>query len=99
MKYYLLTFDEDYADEHNVPALDCFTEQQYNKWLKTPSGKINPAYKTQLIKHEEYEKAWKDFWALLNGSANTGKIPSTDLETLKIYFYLSIKCFIFVLSN
>lgn len=32
--YYLLTFNEDYADEHDVPALACFTQEQYDKWLK-----------------------------------------------------------------
>jgi hypothetical protein len=34
MKYYLLTFNEDWADEHDVPALACFTEDQYNNWLQ-----------------------------------------------------------------
>lgn len=33
-KYFLLTFNEDWADEHNVPAIACFTEKQYNNWLK-----------------------------------------------------------------
>jgi hypothetical protein len=32
-KYYLLTFSEDYADEHDVPALACMTEIEYKKWL------------------------------------------------------------------
>ena len=31
-EYYLLTFNEDWADEHNVPALACMTEEQYEKW-------------------------------------------------------------------
>jgi len=33
-KYYLLTFNEDWADEHYVPALECFTEEDFNKWKK-----------------------------------------------------------------
>lgn len=33
--YYLLTFEEDYTDEHDVPALACFTQEQYDSWLET----------------------------------------------------------------
>ena len=35
MKHYLLTFNEDYADEHDVPALAVMTEDEYAKWSKT----------------------------------------------------------------
>lgn len=31
-KYYLLTSSIDWADEHDVPALACFTEQEYKRW-------------------------------------------------------------------
>lgn len=34
MKYYLLTFNEDWANEHNVPALECFKEEDFIKWKK-----------------------------------------------------------------
>lgn len=34
-KYYLLTFEEDWADEHDVPALACFTEEEFNKWKQS----------------------------------------------------------------
>lgn len=91
MKYYLLTFDEDYADEHDVPALACMTEEEYKKWLKTPSGELNPKYEKQRKEKEEHNKKWDDFWKLLtdkgytlNGSANTSKIPKEDKETLKL---------------
>lgn len=30
--YYLLTFNEDWADEHNVPALACMTEEEFESW-------------------------------------------------------------------
>lgn len=33
--YYLLTFNEDWADEHNVPALACMDEQEYKRWRET----------------------------------------------------------------
>jgi hypothetical protein len=32
VKYFLLTFDENWADEHDVPALACFTEAEYEEW-------------------------------------------------------------------
>lgn len=37
-KYYLLTFNRDYADEHNVPALACMREKEYKKWLDLKIG-------------------------------------------------------------
>lgn len=30
--YYLLTYNEDWADEHNVPALACMTEEEFESW-------------------------------------------------------------------
>ncbi len=33
MKYYLLISNDDYADEHDVPVIACFTEEEYKKWL------------------------------------------------------------------
>ena len=35
MKYYLLTFNEDWADEHDVPALAVMDENRYETWSKT----------------------------------------------------------------
>ena len=92
-KYKLLTFSEDYADEHNVPALECMTEEQYQKWLLTPSGTLNPDYEANKLLEEDYEKQWKDFWQHLTDKgytiesggrtfANTQEIPKDDLETL-----------------
>lgn len=34
-KYYLLTFNEDWADEHYVPALACMNDKEYKKWSET----------------------------------------------------------------
>lgn len=47
--YYLLTFNDDYADEHNVPALECMTQDEYEKWLEEPCTKLNPNYEEELI--------------------------------------------------
>jgi hypothetical protein len=33
-EFYLLTFNEDWADEHDVPALACMDQEEYDKWLK-----------------------------------------------------------------
>lgn len=32
MKHYLLTSNEDWADEHNVPALAVMNEVEFDKW-------------------------------------------------------------------
>jgi hypothetical protein len=53
MKYYLLTFNEDYGDEHDVPALECFTEEEYLKWLETPSGKLIPNFEQDSKVYQE----------------------------------------------
>lgn len=58
MNYKLLTFCEDWADEHNVPAVACMTEEEYNVWLKSPSGKLNPNYGKE---YQEYQQKVSDF--------------------------------------
>jgi hypothetical protein len=35
MKHYLLTFNEDWADEHNVPALAVMDESEYKNWCES----------------------------------------------------------------
>jgi hypothetical protein len=61
MKYYLLTFNEDYADEHDVPALSCMTEEEYNKWLETPSGELNSNYELEIKKFNIDKKIKENF--------------------------------------
>lgn len=64
-KYYLLTFCEDYSDEHNVPALACMTEEEYQKWLETASGKLNPDWeelnREYTAKYEAYKNRIKEW--------------------------------------
>lgn len=62
MKYYLLTFKEDWADEINVPALACFNETQYNKWLNSKFCSENPDYEEQLKLFEEYQQKYEKFY-------------------------------------
>ena len=90
-KYKLLTFNEDYADEHNVPALCIMSEEDYEIWLKTPSGTLNPNYESEKKASDDYYLTSKTFWKTLedkgyatNGIANTTKIPKDDLETLQL---------------
>jgi hypothetical protein len=67
MRYFLLTFNDDYGDEHNVPALECFTEEEYEKWSRTPAGAINKRYEEQLVKHEENVKAYQKYYYRVAG--------------------------------
>ncbi len=61
-KYYLLTFEQDWADEHDVPALECMTEEGYEKWLNSASGKINPKYAEQKEAWDAHDAKQKAFW-------------------------------------
>lgn len=63
--YYLLTFNQDWADEHNVPALECMTEEQYQEWLKKPSGKLNKKYDEQFAKWKEHDDKQNAFYTEL----------------------------------
>lgn len=62
MKYYLLTFNEDWADEHRVPALQCFNEKEYNQWLETKISEENPDYEEELKEYKELQKKYVKFW-------------------------------------
>lgn len=91
MKYKLLTFNEDYADEHNIPALAVMTEEEYNIWLESESGSLHSGYNEKIKLYNEQEKDSKKFWNMLkkkgytiNGAGNIGKIPNDDLETKQL---------------
>lgn len=65
MNYKLLTFCEDWADEHNVPALACMTEEEYNTWLQTASGELNPNFDEELKEwYEENKKRYVSQYSL-----------------------------------
>jgi len=63
-KYYLLIFNEDYADEHNVPACACLTENQYNKWRESPTGVKNPKYEATKA---DYDRIIAEYREYMNG--------------------------------
>jgi hypothetical protein len=91
----LLTFNDDYADEHNVPALAVMTEQEYQKWLKTPSGKKVAGYDEKKALYDANEKLSSDFWKALKdaGITNTSLIPKDrpDLINLEEAYRKSYK--------
>ncbi len=104
MKYYLLTFNENWADEFDVPALQCFNENDYEKWLAEPAGRKNDRYEEELKVYEAQKKAylkWGDAYRNFhNGSKhsyeelakwrNENPTPSyTTAEPVKAYSYLS----------
>lgn len=70
MKYYLLTFSEDYSDEHNVPALDCFTEKDYEAWLVKKLARVNVNYEQELKEFNEKIEALKK-WDDAHSEATT----------------------------
>lgn len=87
--YKLLIFNEDYADEHNVPALAVMTNKEYIKWCETPSGTLNPIYEESKENAKKEQQKDEEFWDLLrdkgytlHGHPNTGMIPANDKETL-----------------
>lgn len=83
-KYYLLTFNDDYADEHNIPALECMTEEQYNTWLDSSNGPICPNYEEKKRKYDAYQASYRLFWDELTarGLANKRTDNFTKEETL-----------------
>lgn len=53
MKYYLLTYNRYFADEHRVPALACMNEDEYNTWLDTQISFEPDDYQSQV---EEFQR-------------------------------------------
>jgi len=86
MKYYLLTFNEDYGDEHDVPALSCMTENEYNKWLETPSGELNLNFEKEKENYENNEKLSNTFWGTLKKEniQNTTLIPKDRQDLIDL---------------
>ena len=59
MKYYLLTFNENWADEHNVPALQCFTEEEFDEWKNTKIIQETENYEQELGDFEQKLKEYQ----------------------------------------
>lgn len=55
----LLTFDQSWADEHDVPALACFTDEEYTNWCESSMGKPNLNYDQELIDYDNKANRYK----------------------------------------
>ena len=75
MKYYLLTFNQDWADEHDVPALACFNEKQFKNWKKTPSGILTKNLEEKKKAFEAKKKAYDDYWKLSAKKREKMEVP------------------------
>lgn len=64
-KFYLLTFNEDWADEHNVPATACFTENEYKSWCEALTGAPNKKYEEELTEHNKSIREYEKYTAIL----------------------------------
>lgn len=81
-KYYLLTFNEDFADKFDVPALECMTEEEYNNWLLTHSGELNPNYIEEKENWDLQIKAYEHFKEEMEikGLYNKSLLDYTNIE-------------------
>ena len=79
-KYYLLSFYRQFR-ENDVNALDCKTEEEYQQWLKTPSGVIREDYEQEQDKYDLNAYRFESFqnYLRINGYANAGAIPPEDV--------------------
>jgi hypothetical protein len=65
MQKYFLTFNQDYADEFNVPAFSVMNQEEYNKFLENEMGEINEDYDKKL---KEYEKKRNEYYKFIKES-------------------------------
>lgn len=88
--YKLLTFNRDYGDEHNIPAIAVMTLEEYNEWLKSPSGDLNMNYEAELAIHnqkiEDFNKSRTQLKSLGLYSLRKDQVPK---HLLKIYEQLT----------
>lgn len=90
-KYFLLVFNEDWADEHNVPAQACFTEAQYDKWLESPLARVNPKYEEQKASFDIAVAAQNKYDDLLRANYNKkGSVPQSEINAARVPYVNSI---------
>ena len=90
-KFYLLTFNEDWADEHDVPALAVMDEEELEEWKKTKlSFHANLGNGGEDFMEDEQGKTGK--WFLKEGIVNKFEVDEsfvkifnkTDLASLSL---------------
>lgn len=89
----LLKFNEDYADEHNVPALACFTEEQFEDWCNQSIGKINVNYEEELIAYNKIKQEYSDFAKAVNEKGLWNKPQNTYTAEEKEWLQLNRKSY------
>ena len=95
MKYYLLKYNENYADEIDIPALACFTEEEYNTWLELPVGTLNSKYEEEFKKYSDYLEAYDELGkrkkTILGENWQSVKIEDWPTDLINDYNNLSKK--------
>jgi hypothetical protein len=81
--YKLLVFNEDWADEHDVPALAVMSEENYEKWLETPSGRLNKKYDEDLKAYNQLEERKEEISAAIKKEGCWNKSLKSYPEYLK----------------
>lgn len=60
MNYYLLMFNEDWADEHSVPALAVMNEKEFDTWKMSHKGTLRPEYEEEMKLFNAFKEAKKN---------------------------------------
>ena len=81
--YKLLIFNEDWADEHDVPALAVMSDKEYEEWLETPSGRLNKKYDEQLKLCDQLEERKREIDTIIQKSGYWNKGIDKYPEDLK----------------
>lgn len=80
-KYYLLIFNSDFADEHSVPALACFPEAAYLRWLRDSMlFNINENYEEEIKLYNERVDTYHKNVQLYNERGLMRKLPKDFTE-------------------
>ena len=53
----LLLFNQDHGDEHNVPALECFTDFEFREWCEKKMAHVNPNYDQEMEVYNARQEA------------------------------------------
>lgn len=81
MKYYALTFNEDWADEHNIPALAVMNQDEYFTWLNASltEGKDSKEYlEAKALKEELMDDAKRYMYMRIDKT-----IPEEELNEIR----------------
>lgn len=98
--YYLLVFKEDWADEFNVPALECMKEEDYLRWKKK-----NPENTYAYLGNfgQDFEEKFEGYKTMEELVGNKVKVYQVPIEFYTIFHHAKLDelslCNIFDLPN